>query len=257
MLSQYESMIQANSHYDSSVFHKFNEKRSIFKNFSFFRRALAAIYAIHEFGANKYAYYSWQNTPEKSDSLLENSLDAIKRHLLLYRTGQLIDESGIHHIGHIVCRAGSMALTRFYRVMMKTENTQKVMTRKSTSDFLQIVKQNQEDESLPYRTDQISPETYLSILKFQDSFIPSSVDECIDLIEECLHRCMFHKSLEDFDPYNDICYLDMIFWCATFVLNTLPEIDFQCSNYLSSIETNQIQTPQSGLSGLPTSSLPG
>lgn len=258
MLSYFEYQISELSRYTANDFYKFNDKYSVVSKFPFFQRAISTIYAIHEFGANKYSYYSWQNTPGQSDSYLENSLDAIKRHLLLYRTGQMIDESGIHHIGHICCRAGSMALTRYYRIMMKNQDTQKTKTRESTFKYLNSVKQESctDVKILPLMLDQISPETYISILKFKTDLIPTNVEECVDLIEECLHRCLFYPQLTEFNPYNDICYLDMIFWCATFILNTLPEIDDQCLTYLSSIATNQTKTQPSEQSGLLTSSHP-
>ena len=237
MRSDFEKNICAASNHDNTLNYRFKEKYSLKDNYEFFRRALSAIYVIHEFGAHKYSYYSWQNTPDKSDACLENSIQAILRHVILYRTHSHTDESGINHVGHIVNRGGSMLLTRFYRLYMGNDSIQKNKTRTETTKVLALVNAPESD-LLPLKMDQITSETMISVLKFKPEYIPSTVEGCFDVIDECLNRMLFSAPLEKFDPYNDICYADLIFWCGTFILNTLPEIDDQCKTYLEKLNAN-------------------
>ena len=92
-------------------------KASLSKLFKRYKRAFAAIALIHHFGAAKYGYYSWYNTPYQSNSSVSDNIDAIFRHLTAHRIGKFIDpESHLPHVFHACCRAG-MLITIYYREM--------------------------------------------------------------------------------------------------------------------------------------------
>jgi hypothetical protein len=56
---------------------------------------------VLEYGANKYAPKNWQKGLDKSEIL-----ESLQRHVAKLFDGENIDqESGLHHIGHIMCNA--------------------------------------------------------------------------------------------------------------------------------------------------------
>lgn len=63
-------------------------------------RALASIVAVLTFGASKYSANNWMYVP----NCKERYLDALMRHIELFRSGEDIDpESGVHHLAHAGC----------------------------------------------------------------------------------------------------------------------------------------------------------
>ena len=64
-------------------------------------RSLEPMIEVLEYGANKYAPKNWQKGLDKSEIL-----ESLQRHVAKLFDGEDIDqESGLHHIGHIMCNA--------------------------------------------------------------------------------------------------------------------------------------------------------
>ena len=82
-----------------------------------YKTPLYCIALVHQLGEIKYPSYSWFNNPTKSDSTVENNINAILRHFSAHRMGQTVDpESKLPHVFHMACRAGMM-ITTLYREM--------------------------------------------------------------------------------------------------------------------------------------------
>lgn len=63
--------------------------------------SLEPMIEVLEFGANKYGAFNWQKGLDKKEIL-----ESMQRHLASLMDGEDNDkESGIHHIGHILCNA--------------------------------------------------------------------------------------------------------------------------------------------------------
>jgi len=64
-------------------------------------RSLEPMIEVLEYGAGKYAPKNWQKGLDKSEIL-----ESLQRHVAKLFDGEDIDqESGLHHIGHIMCNA--------------------------------------------------------------------------------------------------------------------------------------------------------
>ena len=78
--------------------------------------ALEPMVRVLEFGANKYADHNWkkgQKTTELTESLM--------RHLTAYLKGEDNDpESGLPHVGHIMCNAMFLSYMHKYKKSMDT-----------------------------------------------------------------------------------------------------------------------------------------
>lgn len=232
-----EEIVLSSDYNEEDVTHLFKEKYHYLENIDFFKRALFAISSVHEFGANKYSYYSHQNVPHLSDNVIDAGIEAVKRHFELYRTGNQIDDSGINHIAHICCRGGSMLLTRFYRLYMRAGEVKKGFHRDVVEACMKNVRSYPHpDDTYPVYIDQITPEVMISMIKFKPEYIPDQIEACFDVIAECLFALEQGRMLANWDPYNDISYVDLILWCATKILNTLPETENQCLAYLEKIK---------------------
>ena len=67
--------------------------------------ALKDMVDVMEFGANKYARNNWQNSFPK-----DKLLDSMLRHIDAFYQGEDTDpESGLPHVGHIMCNAMFLA----------------------------------------------------------------------------------------------------------------------------------------------------
>jgi hypothetical protein len=78
-------------------------------------KSLEPMIEVLEFGAKKYEPKNWQRGLDKSEVL-----ESLQRHLASLFDGEDLDkESGIHHIGHIMCNA------MFYSYFMQQENEHK------------------------------------------------------------------------------------------------------------------------------------
>ena len=238
MFSDFELELKNSVNYDHTINNRlFAAKYNIIKNMEFFYPTLMAISVIHEFGAHKYSFYSYLNTPYKSDANLENCIEATGRHLLLYRTGNTIDESGINHIAHIACRGGSMLLSRFYRTIMHPDVPQHPINRDAVSKCLNVVPGISENKKYPLLfLDQINPYVLISLMKFQDKYIPDTFDACLDVIHESVIRLSLKEFPKEYNPYKDIWYHDLILWNAAAALVYLPETKEQCQKYIYSIK---------------------
>lgn len=67
--------------------------------------ALKDMVAVMEFGANKYERNNWQRGFPK-----DKLLDSLLRHIDAFYSGEDVDpESGLPHVGHIMCNAAFLA----------------------------------------------------------------------------------------------------------------------------------------------------
>ena len=89
----------------------FINKEPIGDKLRWFSSVLAMISLVHERGTMKYVSYSWMADPTKSNSTMNNNLDAIERHLDAHSMGKLMDPEGLPHIFHLACRAGMLVTT--------------------------------------------------------------------------------------------------------------------------------------------------
>ena len=64
-------------------------------------KSLEPLVEVLEFGAEKYGEFNWQKGLDKKEIL-----ESMMRHLVALMDGEQNDkESGLHHIGHIMCNA--------------------------------------------------------------------------------------------------------------------------------------------------------
>jgi hypothetical protein len=78
-------------------------------------KSLEPMIEVLEYGANKYAPKNWQKGLDKSEIL-----ESLQRHVAKLFDGEDIDsESGLHHIGHIMCNA------MFYSYFLHNKTNQK------------------------------------------------------------------------------------------------------------------------------------
>ena len=78
-------------------------------------QSLEPMIEVLEFGAKKYEPYNWQKGLDQKEVL-----ESLQRHVAKLFDGEEIDsESGIHHIGHIMCNA------MFYSYGIKKDNPKK------------------------------------------------------------------------------------------------------------------------------------
>ena len=76
-------------------------------------KSLEPLVEVLEFGAEKYSPENWKKGLDKKEIL-----ESMMRHLTALMDGEENDkESGLHHIGHIMCNA------MFYRYFDNNENT--------------------------------------------------------------------------------------------------------------------------------------
>lgn len=80
------------------------------------RQVFLAIALVHLLGTRKYEPFSWLKDPIKSNSTVENNLDAIWRHLSSHSMGKILDYEGLPHVFHMCCRAGMMISTLYRNI---------------------------------------------------------------------------------------------------------------------------------------------
>jgi hypothetical protein len=79
---------------------RFNEGKPHYGYIHF--KSLLPMVRVLEYGAKKYDLDNWKNPPKDKDEHLQSML----RHLIALLDGEVIDhESGLPHIGHIMCNA--------------------------------------------------------------------------------------------------------------------------------------------------------
>jgi hypothetical protein len=225
----------------SSEDHFFFKKYPFVETLDFFQLAFVTISTVHEFGAQKYSFYSWQNNPEGSDSLLADSLNATLRHLLQLRTGNIYNDSGINHMAHILTRGGSMALTRYYRAISGQWKYHREKTREEVSHIREALAPIEE---FPVYFDQITPETRISALKYDPNLVATSKEGMLDIMDECLIRTAIHPPVGVIDLYNQIFPIDIFFWNATAYLHHIPDLKSTLKAYLTSLEETTCPSSQ-------------
>jgi len=211
---------------------QFNRKYELTSIIPFFLPAICAISTVHEFGNHKYSFYSWQNDPVGSDSLFQDSLNAANRHLVPICTDRVITDSGLHHLCHAVTRIGSMALTRYYRMIMGTaKEFHRVVTRDSVSRVLS-------DDfgcGFPIYQDQITSEVWMSTLKYDPKYIGNTFEEQIDLMQKSILKLAICPPVGVFDLFNEVQVIDIAFWNGAAALHSIPDLYPSLKNYLDSI----------------------
>lgn len=81
---------------------------------------ITAVCDSYEFGRVKYHAYSWQSAPRDSFATPAINLDAMYRHLTLYKAGYDRDIEGYPHVYFIACRA-AMVLGVWYHMFIHDE----------------------------------------------------------------------------------------------------------------------------------------
>ena len=238
LVSEFEKPYLALSkNYKSLINYRFNHKETMTKNMDFFKCALVANSSIQEFGARKYNYYSYMNYPHLSDSHLENNINAAYRHLLAFMENEnSIDESTVNHMAHICCRAGSMGLSRYYRLCTNNHYV-RPFTRSNS-----FISRRIHPDCKYYFSDQINPETRISMLKYDPNYISKNVHGCLDIMFNQFDILLGGTLPTKFNPFETITPLDIIFWCSSFILNKLPIVMTQCEKYLDKILLTQPNT---------------
>lgn len=85
-------------------------------------KAMEPMIRVLMFGAEKYDDHNWKKGLDKTEIL-----DCAQRHLASLMDGELIDkESGLPHIGHLMCNG------MFYSYFTKTDNEQEAERTKTT-----------------------------------------------------------------------------------------------------------------------------
>lgn len=85
-----------------------------------------------ECGAIKYGPYNWLELPDGSMSIM-TYLNAVQRHLLLYRAGQdEASDSGLHHLDHIIA---GLAVLRDAMLFGKTKDDRIKLSEKQIKSF--------------------------------------------------------------------------------------------------------------------------
>ena len=148
----------------------FEKNCNYLDKFRYFTNVCYCAIATHEFGNAKYEKYSWQNNPEESYATTSVNLNALIRHLILYKTKSpytSLDESGMSHMAHVAGRC-HMLVTNFYREMLfDKEDNQHPTYRdiRPTLNTFRSLLDNNYSTLFCGSSDQLSPEIRMSILK--------------------------------------------------------------------------------------------
>lgn len=75
-----------------------------------YKLGLASVELIHILGAEKYPLFSWYNTPETSDAIPVNCINAMYRHLIRINLDLFARdaETKIYHFMHLACRCAML-----------------------------------------------------------------------------------------------------------------------------------------------------
>ena len=192
----------------------------------------------HEFGNIKYKKYSWRNDPEGSNSLPEDSLNAIFRHVTLMQMGFKYDsETKFFHLGHALARTQSLVSNTYRRILNKTD--EKLDTRHfSKTIFLTSRVDLAYDPECMNLFDQISPEVLYSLGKMNDSLItrllpPKDNAVCyeqayLDIVQKCIITLMTTEKVIDINIIQkNILLEDLILYNLLFLANTYTNDDIK------------------------------
>lgn len=142
----------------------FDRKFNLGRVYMHFKESFQVISQVHALGAVKYGFYSFQNTPETSNSTVEDNLNAMVRHYLCVTTGTIMDKEGFAHAHQMMARA-HMLLTTWYRNefgrLLKFKKPAKFPIINAASSLCA------QKDSLPgWEPSQISSEALCSIVKW-------------------------------------------------------------------------------------------
>lgn len=190
-----------------------------------FKHSLAVMALVTERGARKYSYYSWQNSPIKSDATPENNFDALIRHFISHTMGRWIDLEGLPHIFHMICRA-SFLITSFYR--------------RDKNYYLDKIKLERNSNLKPSYCNfghQITSEMILALNKKSLYTLPDSLEECIPFIHALITKISLNKSLLDIekleagDIYNTCFDVEHLFLVIFTYAEKLFDYNKKSTNY--------------------------
>lgn len=220
-----------------------SKKRSISKTMPLCIRAAQAAACVHTKCTFKHPFHSWENIPEKSDSTIENNIDAIMRHYINYSENHIAleKESGLPHLFHIACRA-HMLLGTFYRdrlgrVVEYNPQFRRSSTIKEVCEiFNKLLLGNQSNpldirNQINLEADQISNYLFMSMSKSGAEIIN---EYSAEVWEQILKYCIFaitsaepiNSMLQREDDLNlktDIFHVDLLWYAVCGLVNALDE----------------------------------
>lgn len=205
---------------------------------SFCSTGLFFMSLAHEFGNIKYKKYSWRNDPEGSNSLPEDSLNAIFRHVTLMQMGFKYDsETKFFHLGHALARTQSLVSNTYRKILTKTD---KKLDTRAFSETLFTASKTSLIYDFEYINllDQISSEILYSLGKMSDSLINKmfpSKDNVIyyeqaylDTVQKCIIILMTKDRIIDIDSLQkDILLEDLILYNLLFLAMTYTPNDMK------------------------------
>lgn len=192
----------------------------------------------HEFGNVKYKKYSWRNDPIGSNSLPEDSLNAIFRHITLIQMGFKYDnETKFFHLGHALARTQSLVSNTYRKILNKTD--EKLDTRHFSKTIFSTTRIDLAyDSDYMNLLDQISPEVLYSLGKMNDSLIAkllSPEDNIIcyeqaylDIVQKCIIALMTNEKIIDINILQkNILLEDLILYNLLFLARTYTKDDIK------------------------------
>ena len=215
---------------------EFITKRTPPINFCYYGLFFMAL--AHEFGNIKYEKYSWRNDPEGSNSLPEDSLNAIFRHVTLMQMGFKYDsETKFFHLGHALARTQSLVSNTYRKILNKTDK--KIDTRHFSKMIFSISKVDLAyDSDYINLFDQISPEVLYSLGKMNDSLITrmfcteKDASLCeqsyLDIVQKCIVALMtVEKNIDINILQKNILLEDLILYNLLFLAMTYTPNDMK------------------------------
>lgn len=192
----------------------------------------------HEFGNVKYKKYSWRNDPAGSNSLPEDSLDAIFRHVTLIQMGFKYDnETKFFHLGHALARTQSLVSNTYRKILNKTD--EKLDTRHFSKTIFSTTRIDLAyDSDYMNLFDQISPEVLYSLGKMNDSLIARLLppedntiyyeQAYLDIAQKCIIALMTNEKIIDINILQkNILLEDLILYNLLFLARTYTKDDIK------------------------------
>lgn len=204
----------------------------------FCKNGLFFMTLAHEFGNIKYKKYSWRNDPEGSNSLSEDSLNAIFRHVTLLQMGFKYDsETKFFHLGHALARTQSLVSNTYRKILNKIDE------KFDTRHFSKMIFSTSRID-LAYNSDyinlfdQVSPEVLYSLGKMDDSLVtrllpPKDNTICyeqsyLDTVQKCIFACMtIEKNIDVNVLQKNILLEDLILYNLLFLAMTYTKEDIE------------------------------
>lgn len=220
---------------------------------NFCRNGLFFMALAHEFGNIKYEKYSWRNDPEGSNSLPEDSLNAILRHVTLMQMGFKYDsETKFFHLGHALARTQSLVSNTYRKILNKTDK--KIDTRHFSKMLFSTSRVDLAyDSDYINLFDQISPEVLYSLGKMNDSLVsrmlPTEKDASsyeqsyLDVVQKCgIALMIVEKDIDINILQKNILLEDLILYNLLFLARTFTEDDIQYAlNWYKNLPKKEIE----------------